>query len=136
MSSWDGNGFDEYNSSLFHEILGQQLVQVILENDGHDLYFFTPDSIFHYEACGDCCSESWVEYISDNVYAVSDAIVQEIYVKHTHQDGTRQESDEVDFVTLVTDKGYFDIEFRNSSNGYYGGFMVLKGFEDASQHFL
>jgi len=50
------------------------------------------------------------------------------------RDGTRQEVDEVDFITFVTDKGYFDIEFRNSSNGYYGGSMDLN--KDASDDFV
>jgi hypothetical protein len=41
------------------------------------------------------------------------------------EDGkTRQEYDTLYSYTFETAKGYADIEFRNSSNGYYGGELV------------
>lgn len=36
----------------------------------------------------------------------------------------RQEVDVLYSYTIETDKGLADIEFRNSSNGYYGGVLI------------
>ena len=101
------------------------MASVDLENDKTRLTFHTRAGDFVYDAEGDCCSESWIESISDNLFAITDATVVQIRQKSQTLDGTRQDVDEVDFVTLVTDRGHFDIEFRNSSNGYYGGSMGL-----------
>jgi hypothetical protein len=55
--------------------------------------------------------------------------VQEIIVRFEEdapEDGkTRQDFDSLYGYGVVTDKGEGDIEFRNSSNGYYGGWLEL-----------
>lgn len=109
---------------MFDELKGRTITRVEFPNETR-LIFHTTEGPLAYDAEGDCCSQSWVESISANLFAVTDATVREIREKRLTFDGTRQEEDKVDFVTLVTDKGYFDIEFRNSSNGYYGGWMQL-----------
>jgi hypothetical protein len=108
---------------MFDELVGKRVLFVEFPCET-TLIFHTADGVFHYDADADCCSESWVESISD-VSIMHDAAVREIRTKRLDLAGTRQDEDSVDFVSFVTDKGYFDVEFRNSSNGYYGGEMVL-----------
>jgi len=121
--------------TMFREIVGCRINHVILghdtysngsdKGDGTKLTFKTDAGDFVYVAYGDCCSESWVES-TDPLEELAGATVTRIEQSETQNvDGTRQEYDTVDFVTLVTDKGYWKLEFRNSSNGYYGGSMVL-----------
>lgn len=81
-----------------------------------------------YRAEGDCCSESWVADIlgvealrGGTVASVEDSPLEEDY---DLEDGRcRRECDKVYGYRLVTDKGRADIIFRNSSNGYYGGWL-------------
>ena len=82
-----------------------------------------------YDAWGDCCSETWFADIT-GVGALIGGTVQtadEVSMDgYNVEDGrTRQECDEAYGYKLTTDKGYADIVFRNSSNGYYGGSIEL-----------
>jgi hypothetical protein len=123
---------------MFDELVGKTVTSIEFPNN-ETLIFQTPHRPYRYKATADCCSESWVESMSDDRSVITDAVVQEIRTKEATQDGTRQEVDAVAFVTIVTDKGYFDIEFRNSSNGYYGGNMDLvdeTGQTDYDRHWL
>lgn len=77
---------------------------------------------------GDCCSHSWFEHVDD-----FDAVGGEI-TEFTNDDPYHDEDrpDIVDrydhmeyqFMTLKTTKGRVHIEMRNSSNGYYGGYIA------------
>lgn len=120
---------------MFKEIIGRQINHAILGQDtysdgsykgeGTKLTFKTNVGDYVYTAYSDCCSESWIES-TDPMVELFGATVNRIEQSETQSaDGTRQEYDKVDFVTLVTDKGHWKLEFRNSSNGYYGGSMEL-----------
>jgi hypothetical protein len=77
-----------------------------------------------YELYGDCCSESWV-YTIQNVRGLLDNKIQAVVpipeVELADDGRGRQDRDILYRYTFVTSKGYTDLEFRNSSNGYYGG---------------
>ena len=80
-----------------------------------------------YYAEGDCCSSSWYEHISgaENlagtvVFGVEDVDMADVVVDN---------EDEFECLALygikiITTRGYVDIDFRNESNGYYGGYIV------------
>ncbi len=75
---------------------------------------------FYTEA--ECCSHSWIEHIS----GVAALIGQPIIAAGQLDLPTPDQDPEVDFIqayssTLVTAHGLFELEFRNSSNGNYGG---------------
>jgi hypothetical protein len=70
---------------------------------------------------GDCCSHSWIEHVEGEEHLLGQPIrrVEEVYL-------SRQDHPEFDCLQsysfkIWTDRGICDIEFRNSSNGYYGG---------------
>lgn len=88
-----------------------------------------------YEAYGDCCSYSWFSHIN-NLSNLLDSEILEVIEKKESFEATKEQladksglnSDEWEFeylqvymYTFKTKKGYSDIEFRNDSNGYYGG---------------
>lgn len=76
-----------------------------------------------YTAYGDCCSNSWIEHL-DNV--PSDFTVIDTEEKEVEEEASKEhECLKKYFYEIKTDKGSFTIEMRNSSNGYYGGWLEL-----------
>ena len=80
-----------------------------------------------WETEGDCCSESWFSDIV-NPQALFGAVVLAVeciemeQIGYSVEDGRcRQEVDTAYGYKITTNKGWCDIVFRNSSNGYYGG---------------
>lgn len=78
------------------------------------------------ELDADCCSESWVEHVD----APIDGLTVEKVTETSAEDlgyGTRQEYDQVWFLRVAGAERYTSrgctVEFRNSSNGYYGGWV-------------
>tara|TARA_R110000868_G_scaffold66014_3_gene196968 strand:- start:3348 stop:3761 length:414 start_codon:yes stop_codon:yes gene_type:complete len=115
--------FDKLKDKLFisAEINEDNTVIKLTEKSG-DLYYLM--------ATGDCCSETWME----NVTGTKDLLNNEILeVKGTdlgEAPGTRQDYDQKYSFIIKTKKGNFEIEYRNSSNGYYGGSMDLAIFSN------
>lgn len=85
--------------------------------------FNCKEGIFYAYCTADCCSETWIEHMSipDRINEFLVESVEEIELGEGI--GTRQEYDKLYGVKLKSSKRYEDIfiEFRNSSNGYYGG---------------
>ena len=105
------------------ELLNKTIKQVMVSDDDHILKFICDDCEIYYVAEGECCSESWFADIVGyhaliNVTVTS---VEEVEVKYAEDERTRQDYDTIYGYKLKTTKGYADIVFRNSSNGYYGG---------------
>lgn len=110
-----------------NELIGKKILSIHINDDQSILAFNTAQGVVAYEVEGDCFSESWFADIT-GVNALLGATVQsaeEVDLENYNvNDGRcRQEEDEVYGVKLITDKGYADIVFRNSSNGFYGGWI-------------
>jgi len=95
------------------KLLGRTVMQVLANPERDEFRFVTDGGDLDYHCFGDCCSESWVNHITD-----IDTLIGQLGVE---PESTRQEEDEVLFHRIQTPKGVCVIEFRNSSNGYYGG---------------
>lgn len=72
---------------------------------------------------GDCCSESWIEHI-EGVGALFGTIksVEEIVISDSWT--TDDDLLQIYAFKITTDKGVCTIDFRNRSNGFYGGEMT------------
>lgn len=112
------------------ELIGKTVVGLKVDSDQSHLVFEHPDgSTTIYETYGDCCSETWFADIT----GVSALLGQEVLTAEEvelpadiAQDARcRQEEDSFYGVKLTTAKGYIDIVYRNSSNGYYGGSIEI-----------
>ena len=109
------------------ELIGKCIHNVYMNEDNTILVFTTIwGEHYAYFVSGDCCSESWFESILN-----TEVLGQEQVIGFEIKDLPNAEADEdADHdgeciqrygYTLKTKKGYADIEFRNASNGYYGG---------------
>lgn len=82
---------------------------------------------------GDCCSSSWIEHLEmppdidgARLLSVDDsAPITQDHSAHDEENG----GDSISVYNTVfrTDRGDIVLEYRNSSNGYYGGYLVDAG---------
>ncbi len=111
------------------ELIGKKIVGLRINQDQSILAFDTDQGIVAYMTDADCCSETWfaditgVDALIGGTVQTADEVSLEGY---NVEDGrTRQEEDSAYGIKLTTERGYVDIVFRNSSNGYYGGDIYL-----------
>ena len=110
------------------ELIGKKITGISISEDHETLAFETDKGTIVYTALGGCCSESWFADITGVCELLRGGAVKTVETidmdGYNVDDGRcRQECDEAYGLKLVTDRGYTDIVFRNSSNGYYGGWL-------------
>jgi hypothetical protein len=119
--------------STFQPLLGQRINGLLIGNDGWTLVFRTIQGRYiRFDTENDCCNSVWFNHISGlgavgdgNVFDIlRGAEVLAVEDKGWGENRSDEEGYEViqdGFWTIRTDRGYIDIEVRNSHNGYYGG---------------
>jgi hypothetical protein len=75
------------------------------------------------KADGDCCSSSWIEHIeiAARGFPATVVKVEDLDLPGSTDNDREHECLQVYGLEITTDKGEIVIDFRNSSNGYYGG---------------
>ena len=93
----------------------------------------------------DCCNTVWFNHVNGvetvlgegNVFDIlRGAMVTGVESKGWTDDRTDEDGYDViqdGFWTISTDRGYIDLEVRNSHNGYYGGSVVYDEESDMSK---
>ena len=93
----------------------------------------------------DCCNTVWFNHVNGvetvlgegNVFDIlRGAMVTAVESKGWTDDRTDEDGYDViqdGFWTISTDRGYIDLEVRNSHNGYYGGSVVYDEESDMSK---
>src|SRR5689334_11489147 len=109
------------------EIIGKKIVGLQVSDGERCLSFVATDGRVTYHAVGDCCSESWFADIIGVQALIGGTVISVDEVDLPQPDPSdgrsRQESDSLYGYKITTDKGFVDIAFRCSSNGYYGGWL-------------
>src|SRR5690606_23843005 len=121
-------------------LIGKVVTAVYLADDGGAIRFDLEGGetlIVH--AYGDCCSHSWIEsiqgveqLIGSPVVSVEDLPMPDLGSNRgTEAPLNRYGHDEEEMAyygcKITTGKGYAVIDYRISSNGYYGGNLVWPG---------
>lgn len=119
------------------ELIGKLIKGIYISEGEEILAFDTDKGVIAYEVEGDCCSNSWFADIVGVSAMIGGRVLEADSMGmpegYNVDDGrTRQEYDEAYGFKIITDKGYADIVFRNSSNGYYGGWCENIGATDIS----
>lgn len=109
------------------ELLGKIIKEIKFLEEGKFCLFEIADGTeLKYEASGDCCSHSYFSDIIDKRIMLGAEVLQVIEKEERDVLPKKDEDHVVLYAyTIKTSKGYGDIEFRNDSNGYYGGFCRL-----------
>jgi hypothetical protein len=107
-------------------LIGKTIAAVFLAANGEAIRFdLVGDESITVYADGDCCSHSWIEnvdgveqMIGSPVVAVEDVMMPDL--------GSPDEWEEIVYYgcRITTGIGFATIDYRNSSNGYYGGNLV------------
>ena len=104
-------------------LAGKHLSAVEISDDKTLLVFRLDDGrTLTYTAEGDCCSQSWIEHLT----VPSDIAGAEVTGWAEQDMGEKEEDYETIKVyqtSFLTAKGEIIVEYRNSSNGYYGGWL-------------
>ena len=108
-------------------LVGKTVVAVWMADDKKAMKFSTTDGDVIVRADGDCCSDTWIEGVDlpgallGTVRAVEDIEMPD--------PGSPNEYDVIAYYgcRITTDKGVCVIDYRNESNGYYGGDLTWPG---------
>ncbi len=118
-----------YNARAMAQLVGKTVTSVELNASKDYLRLRTAEgAALEFFAEGDCCSHSWIENM-ENVASllggtvtdaedvdVGDTIVEDEHSVYIKRYGVK---------LYVTGRPPFLLEFRNSSNGYYGGSLEI-----------
>lgn len=120
-----------YAADAMHRMLGRPIRAVVLAPDKCSIRFEFQDGaaqVFGVE--GDCCSRSWIEHLTvpDDVDGAELVTVTESMME---TDDHEHECLKVYSTTFRTNRGDIVVEYRNSSNGYYGGWLSDRGWQAA-----
>ena len=110
-------------------LIGTTLTGFELTNDRKAMRFLVADGEPIVAMCdADCCSETWVEHISLPARGFPALVVEADDIEMPDLGGM-PERDVVAYYgfQLKTDKGDMVIDYRNESNGYYGGGLSWPG---------
>ena len=119
-------------------LLNQTITDVKIAADKQALLFVSADGTEHIALVdGDCCSYTWIEHIEMpalgmpfKILAIEDLDMPDL--------GDMPDCDVVAYygAKIITDKGEMIIDYRNDSNGYYGGNIVWPVIEGAPGYFI
>lgn len=127
----------------FDDVVGKQIESVVLDKGADRIAFKFQDGFERsYGVEGDCCSQSWIEHLEmpndiqgavilsvedsegvawDNHECEADVRDDDYNVV---KEGCGHESLAVYNTRFRTSKGDIVLEYRNNSNGYYGGYLT------------
>lgn len=110
----------------FNRLVGVQIAKVEIAPDRESIVFHTNHGPMKYVTEGDCCSRTWIEGVDDwDALFGTVTAAEEIEMPNLGNIGTEHNHsvDQVSYygLKITTEKGRAVIDYRNDSNGYYGG---------------
>jgi len=109
-------------------LIGKTIMEMKIADDRMAIKFSTTEGDVVARCDAECCSHTWIESVElpANGFPCTVLSEEDLQLPDAAQD---QYGDVIQFygVRLVTDKGYIVIDYRNESNGYYGGYLVWPG---------
>lgn len=110
-------------------LIGKVVTAVFLADDGGAIKFDIEDGeVIIATAEGDCCSHTWIEEVQ-GVDQILNSVIHSVEQvgEMPELSGNRYNHYEEEMAfygcKITSEKGYALIDYRNSSNGYYGGWL-------------
>jgi hypothetical protein len=129
--------------SEFDVLVGKRINGLFIGDDAWALVFRDINGRHYcFRTENDCCNTVWFNHVNGvetvlgegNVFDIlRGAMVTGVESKGWTNDRTDEDGYDViqdGFWTIATDRGYIDLEVRNSHNGYYGGSVVYDAESD------
>lgn len=116
-------------------LVGHTPTQLWVGPDEHVLRIQCGDVAVVANTDGDCCSESWWADIVGVKQMLGAEVTAAVVIDMPDvldDERSRQEVDKAYGVRVTTTRGVCDLIYRNSSNGYYGGWSEWEVADDAT----
>ena len=125
--------------SEFNVLVGKRINGLFIGNDKWTLVFRDISGRrYCFDTENDCCNSVWFNHVSGvNILGEGNSFdllrgVEVLSVESKGWGDDRSDEDGYDVVqdafwTIRTDRGYLDLEVRNSHNDYYGGSVSYSG---------
>lgn len=116
-------------------LIGKNIVDVKIASDKQALLFVTDGGEqLIARTDGDCCSYSWIETVEMPALGLPFSIIAIDDLELPGSDDNHPDHDclAVYGAKITTDKGDMVIDYRNASNGYYGGDIVWPNDDEYS----
>lgn len=123
-----------YIDLMYSWFIGKKIQSIRINNGETSIDFFLEGCNKRLVTYGDCCSSSWIEHLEmpNNVEGATITSVTEDdmppwdnHICEAHKEGCltpcEHDSLRVYHTVFHTDRGDIVLEYRNDSNGYYGG---------------
>lgn len=115
----------DWEKSALESIVGKRILS--FEAADKAICFVGENERFYYELFADCCSETWLFRVRNAASLIGQTVEGIVEVPTDDVDVNdgmcRQESDQAYGIGVKTELGVCEIVYRNSSNGYYGGWI-------------
>jgi len=110
-------------------LTGAKLLDMKLAEDQKAILFVTDRGEIIARCDADCCSYTWVEHIELPALGFPATVIAIADLDLPGSDNNHPEHDclQVYGLKITTDRGDIIIDYRNSSNGYYGGSLTWPG---------
>lgn len=104
-------------------LVGKTINKMMIAEDKKALLFICDDGEHIVRADGDCCSYTWVESVELPALGFPAKVLSVEDLDMPEKEYDRNAFDCLAFYgcNIKTDKGEIVIDYRNNSNGYYGG---------------
>jgi hypothetical protein len=104
-------------------LIGKTILKIEISDDKETITFFCEDAYVVGECYADCCSSTWIENVEYPAlgYPAKVLNVEDLGLTRAEEEHPEHDYLQVYGYKISTDKGDLVIDFRNSSNGYYGG---------------
>jgi hypothetical protein len=105
-------------------LIGKTITNMKIASDREAILFVCGDDEITVQCDADCCSHTWIEGIELPARGFP-ALVSAVEDVELNADADDQNG-ELQFygLKITTDSGYIIIDYRNESNGYYGGSLT------------
>ena len=103
-------------------LIGKTLTALKIDSDNTALLFVTTDGDIKVFCDAECCSCTWIEHIEMPALGLPAKVIS-VYDLDMPDLGDMPDCDVVEYygLKITTDRGELVIDYRNDSNGYYGG---------------
>jgi hypothetical protein len=104
-------------------LVGKTINQIKIADDKEAILFQTDSGDVVARCDADCCSHTWIEHIELPALGFPALVLAVDDLELPGSDDNHPEHDclQVYGLKVTTNKGEIVIDYRNSSNGYYGG---------------
>lgn len=104
-------------------LVGKTINHMMVADDKEALLFKCADGDYVVKVDADCCSHTWIEHIELPALGFPALVISVDDLDLPGSDDNHPEHDclQVYGCKITTDKGEIVVDYRNASNGYYGG---------------